>query len=77
MTDEEIQSMAFEIAAVGKDGLDYAPSDQKYTLRSPPGECFSGLQAMCLMYAGFAGTGSDQDVGMNLNEPFEEALRLY
>ncbi len=77
MTDDEVQAIAFEIAILGMAGLDHASSEQKYTLESLPGERFSGLQATCLMYAGFARIAPDQDTGMDLQEPFQVALQLH
>jgi hypothetical protein len=77
MTDEEVRKVSFEIALLGTTGLDYASSDQKYTLRSCPGESFSGLQMMCLMYAGFQRIAPDQDVGMDLSEPYATAVQLH
>jgi hypothetical protein len=45
--------ITFEVARLGKSGLDYANPEKKYTFSAYPGESFSGLQLMCLMYAGF------------------------
>ena len=42
-----------------------------------PGESFSGLQLMCLMYAGFKRIAPEQDTGMDLNEPWITALELF
>ena len=53
MTPEQVRNVAFEIAMVGRSGLDYASPEPKYTLKSLPDEQFTGLQMMCLMYAGF------------------------
>jgi len=50
---------------------------QKYTLSAYPSESFSGLQLMCLMYAGFKRITPDQDTGMDLNEPWLVALGLF
>lgn len=77
MTDDEVQAIAFEIAILGMGGLDHASSEQKYTLETLPGERFSGLQATCLMYAGFARIAPGQDTGMDLKEPFQVALQLH
>ena len=66
-----------EIALTGQSGLDYASSEQKYRLTSLPGESFSGLQLMCLMYVGFKDIQPTLDVGMDLSEPYRMALRLY
>jgi tetratricopeptide (TPR) repeat protein len=74
---EEIRNVAFEIALLGCKGLDYGDSEKKYELRSIPNEKFSGLHLMCLMFAGFKRVAPEQDVGMNLEDPFLSALQLY
>ena len=74
---EKVREIAFEIGIVGQRGLDYADPEPKYTLRSLPGEKFSGLQLMCLMYAGFKRIAPEQDTGMDLHEPFLTALDLF
>ncbi len=53
LTKTRIREIAFEIAVLGRSGLDYASPAQQYSLNSLPGETFSGLQLMCLMYVGF------------------------
>lgn len=77
MTEEEIRSISFEIGMLGSTGLDYSSPDEKYTLRSLPGKKFSGLHLMCIMYAGFKRIAPEQDIGMDLNEPYVAALKLY
>ena len=77
MTMEQVRNVAFEIALLGRNGLDYASPDEKYELRSIPDRKFSGLHLMCLMYAGFKRVAPEHDVGMDLNEPFLTALQLY
>ncbi len=77
MTPEQIRNVAFEIALLGRNGLDYASPDEKYELRSIPDRKFSGLHLMCLMYASFKRAAPEHDVGMDLNEPFLTALQLY
>jgi len=77
MTKEEIKALSFEIGMLGSSGLDYASPVQKYTLRNCPGEKFSGLQLMCLMYAGFNRFAPERNLGMDLEEPFRAALQLY
>src|SRR5438094_3527987 len=77
MTPEQIRNITFEIALLGRDGLDYASPDEKYELRSIPNRKFSGLHLMCLMYAGFKRVAPEQDVGMDLNDPFLTALQLH
>lgn len=77
MSIEEVREVAFEIAIVGMDGLDYASAEQKYTLRSVPGRKFSGLQMMAMMYVGFKRVEPSQDSGIPLDKEYEQALRLY
>ena len=44
---------------------DCANPEKKYTLSAYPGESFSGLQLMCLMYAGFKRIAPEQDTSMD------------
>ncbi len=74
---EQVRAIAFEIATLGRSGLDYASPEKKYTLRTIPGETFSGLQLMSLMHAGFKRIQPDLDSGMDLEEPFLAALELF
>ena len=62
---------------LGQDGLDYASPDEKYVLKSLPGERFSGLQLMCLMFAGFKRFAPEVDGGLDLDAPFLQALVIY
>lgn len=77
MREDEIREISFEIGMLGTSGLDYASPDEKYTLRSLPGEKFNGLQLMCLMYAGFKRIAPEQDLGMDLEGPYKTALQLF
>ena len=77
MNRDDILKIVSEIAILGQSGLDYASSEQKYRLASLPGESFSGLQLMCLMYVGFKDIQPTLDVGMDLSEPYQMALQLY
>jgi hypothetical protein len=74
---ERVREIAFETALLGRSGLDYASSEKKYRLKCLPDEEFSGLQLMCLMFAGFKRVAPDQDVGMDLDEPFLTALQMF
>jgi hypothetical protein len=74
---DEIYEVVSEIAIMGRSGLDYASSDAKYTLRSIPGKQFSGLQLMCLMYVGFKEIEPTLDTGVDLREPYEQALAMH
>ncbi len=77
MTPDEIRNVAFEIAFIGRAGLDYASPEEKYELNTIPNRKFSGLHLMCLMYAGFKHISPQHDVGMDLNDPFLTALQLH
>jgi hypothetical protein len=77
MTPEQVRNVAFEIALLGRNGLDYASSDEKYELRSVPDRKFSGLHLVCLMFAGFKRVAPEHDVGMDLNDSFLAALGLF
>lgn len=69
--------MVGEIAILGQSGLDYAASEEKYTLESIPGETLSGLQLMYLMYGGFKDIIPALGTGMDLAEPYETAVKMY
>lgn len=77
LTPEQVQQIAFEIGTVGRNGLDYASPEPKYRLQNLPGESFTGLQLMCLMFAGFKQIAPDHDLGMDLEQPFLQALELF
>jgi len=74
---EKVREIAFEVGLLGQKGLDYASPDKKYTLRTIPGESFSGLEMMCLMHAGFRRLAPDMETGMDLDEPFLVALEMF
>lgn len=77
MTPEQVRDVAFEIAMIGRTGLDYASPEEKYELQSMPGRTFSGLHLMCLMYAGFKRVAPEQELGMDLHDPYLTALSLF
>jgi len=74
---EKVRDIAHEIGLLGRNGLDYASPDQKYTLKSLPDEKFSGLNLMCMMFAGFKRIAPEHDLRMDLNEPFLIALEMF
>jgi hypothetical protein len=77
MSQEEVRYVVAEIALLGRSGLDYASAEKKYTLQTLPGEPFSGLQLMCLMYVGLKDLDPTVDTGMDLEEPYQAALLLH
>jgi len=74
---EKVREIAFEIAMLGREGLDYSSADTNYTLKSLPGESFTGLQLMCLMYAGFQRLAPEHELRMDLEEPWLKALEMF
>ena len=72
----EVQRITFEIAVLGRSGLDVNDSAQKYRLKSLPGT-FSALHLVCLMYVGFKRFAPDQDIGFDLAGEYAAALALH
>lgn len=77
MTTEQITRLGTEIAIVGMEGIDYTSSEKTYTLPSLPGETFSGLQLLCLMYAAFQVIDPSLNVGADLKDAYRMAQNLY
>ena len=74
---DQVKRIAFEIAVMGQEGIDYSSPENKYRLKSLPGQAMSGLQLMCLMYAGFKQVAPDMDSGMDLEKEYQQALGLW
>ena len=71
---EDVKRIAFEIAALGRAGIDVNDFTKWYRLDSLPGE-FSGLQIVCLMYVGFQMVAPGTDVGIDLTDEYTAARR--
>jgi tetratricopeptide (TPR) repeat protein len=71
-----IQGITFEIALKGRSGFDINNPNKKYTIQNLPGE-FTGLQLVSYMYVGFKKLAPDQDIGMDLSQEYEMALKLF
>lgn len=76
MDGEQVQAIGFEIALLGRRGLDVNNPDSKYTIRSFPGN-YSGLQLTCMMYVAFKQIALDQDIGFDLAKEYEAAQSLF
>ena len=74
---DEVKRIAFEIAVMGQEGIDYSSPENRYHLKSLPGQAMSGLQLMCLMYAGFKQVAPDMDSGMDLEKEYQQALGIW
>lgn len=75
MDAEEVQNVAFEIAMLGRSGLDTNDSSPKYTLRSLSGN-YTGLQLVSMMFVGFKKIDPSLDVGFDLSREYEAAKQL-
>ncbi len=75
MTPEEVQRVGFEIATLGRSGLDVNDATPKYRLRTLPGE-FTGLQLVSLLYVAFQQIAPGADVGFDLSREYEMALAM-
>lgn len=67
--------ITFEIAMLGRNGLDINDPAQKYSLKSLPGK-FSGLHLLALMYAGLKQVAPDQDAGVDFSREWKKALTM-
>ena len=77
MEPDEVKRIVLEIAVMGQEGLDYASPEEKYRLKSLPDISLSGLQLMCLMYAGLKQVTPDTDPGMDLEKEYQQALGIW
>jgi hypothetical protein len=78
MDRQQIRQIAAEVAIIGKDGITYG-GDKKvtYTLKSLPGEEFSGLEMLCLEYVGFKLVAPELDLRIPLEEAYRMAVQMY
>lgn len=72
---EKTRAIVFEIAVLGRGGLDINNPDTRYTLRVLPGD-FSGLQLVSLLYTGMQLIQPGADVGIDLSGEFAAAKEL-
>lgn len=71
-----VWAVASEIAVLGQSGIDYGKGEQ-YTLRSVPGETFSGMELLCLQYVGFKLTHPELDLHLPFDAAYQRALHLH
>lgn len=72
---KQIQEVAFEIAMLGRHGLDVNNPDKKYSLKSLSGE-HTGLYLVCFMYVGFQRIDATRDIGFELSKEYKAALEM-
>lgn len=73
---EKTQAIAFEIALLGRSGLNINNPDSRYQLKSLPGE-LSGLQLVAYMYTGFKAVAPQMDAGIDFSKEYELALQMF
>jgi tetratricopeptide (TPR) repeat protein len=73
----EIQKVGFEIAMLGRQGIDPSNNEKKYHLDSIPGKEFTGLQLLAYMYAAFQVIDPFLDTGMNFKKEYETAKEKF
>ena len=76
MAKKEVERVTFEIAMLGRTGLDVNDPARRYVLKSLPGER-SGLQLVCIMYVGMKSIDPEADAGFDLAAEYESALSLF
>jgi Tfp pilus assembly protein PilF len=76
MKAQERQAVIFEIAMLGRTGLDTNDSTPKYKLKSLPGN-YTGLQLVSIMYVGFKQIEPSMDTGFDLAKEYETAQQLF
>ena len=72
---DKLQPVTFEIAMLGRGGLDINSPAQKYTLKTIPGK-FSGLHLVSYMYVGLKQLDPSADPGIDLSKEYEMAKQL-
>lgn len=75
MTKSQVQAIGFEIALLGQRGLDINDPEQKYSLRTMPGQ-FSGLHLCSIMYAAFKQFAPKEDVGIDFSKEYDAATSM-
>lgn len=74
-TEARVREIAFEIALLGRSGLDVNNPDKRYKLRSLSGE-FSGLELACMMYVGFKIIDPTVDIGFDMAREYAAAQQF-
>jgi len=77
MSAADVRKVTFEVAVLGRSGLDVNDPEKRHTLQSIPGQSFSGLRLVSTMYVGFKRIDPAMDVGFDLSKEYEAALSLH
>lgn len=73
------KALVAEAAMAGQSGVNFSDPEPTHSLASLPGEKLSGLELMCILYAGlkkFSPDMPDSEIGMDLAEEYRTALEM-
>lgn len=73
---DQLQTVTFEIALLGRSGLDPNNRTSKYNLASLPGKTFSALQLLAWMYTGFQELEPGMDTGLDFAKELQMARAM-
>ncbi len=75
-TEEFIKEVGFEIATLGRYGLDTTNHQQKFNLHTIPNKKFSALQLLTFMYVAFQKINHTMDLGFDFKEEYLLAMKM-
>ena len=70
------KTVTAEIALLGRDGLDIAAPDKKYSLRSMPGK-FSGIELLAWLFVGMKDLAPEADPGIEMQREYDIAMDMF
>ena len=73
---EQVRAIAYEIAEVGKSGIDLDSTEQNYTLDSVPDKAFTGLQLTAWMYIGWRILDPSVNTQLDYDSEYEAAIQM-
>ena len=77
LSQDKIREITSEVGMFGMNGIDYTKPDKRYSLKSLPGEQFSGLQLLVFMYVGFKMIDPTVNTGLDFEDAYQTALKLF
>ena len=75
MDKKAVERVTYEIGMLGRTGIDVNDPTRRYTLKSLPGER-SGLELVCILYAGMKSIAPEADAGFDLATEYEAAVSM-
>lgn len=74
---DQIFAVISEISILGINGIDHTTPGKTYSLKAYPGETFSGLHLLCLMYVGFKLYDPSVNSGLDFASFYKMALEAH